>query len=328
MSGDRDDLTVDRLTADVTRIETVEDGKRHGYHLLDGRAGPVVLDSGFAAAPERVYAPVLAERDTGLDDIQLAVITHADADHFGGNHALRSANPSVSLACHRADARWVESVERAMAERYGGFEADHGVTYDAETLSWLRSIMGPDEPVDWNLTGGEHLNLAESTLEVVHTPGHSPGHLMAYDRAADVLLGADGVFGRGLVDTDGTFIQPPPYFDRDAYLRTIDLVEALDPELVSWTHYDVMDRDALATFIAESRAFVRTLDRFARDLLDAHDAISLAEAIEATADRVGTFGFKTDLAIPLSAHFDALVDCDEADAADRDGRVVWHAATG
>lgn len=318
------DIDVRELAPGIHRIETVaDDDKLHAYHVLDGVTGPIIVDPGYVDAPTDVYEPFLESREQSLADVDLAVITHADADHFGGSHELREHSPGVTIAVHEADARWAESVETVLDERYRGFAEDHGITYDQDVYDWLTGMMGPDEPIDLRLRGGESFRVGDRALTVLHTPGHTPGHCMLWDSTHDVLIGADGFFGRGLFDVNDTYLQPPPYHLYPEYERTIRLTESLDPDVLSFTHYDTVRGEEIDEFVRESLNFVTEIETLAVEIIDDHGTVTLREAIDAVVERRGSFGLNLDLAMPLSAHYADLVERGELERTERGGRVAW-----
>jgi glyoxylase-like metal-dependent hydrolase (beta-lactamase superfamily II) len=314
------------LAPGLWRVETVEDDKLHGYHVLDGATGPVIVDPGYVDAPTEVYEPFLAEHGWALSDVSTAVVTHSDADHFGGNHELREHAPGVTIAGHVADVPLMESVDRIMDERYSQFEADHGITYGPDVTDWLTSMMGPDEPVDLRLRGGESIRVRDRQLTLLHTPGHTRGHLILYDRTHGVVIGGDAFFGRGLFDVDGNYLQPPPYFLYPAYETTVELVGSLDPSVLSFTHYDVLRDDEVGAFVEESLDFAHEFESLARSLAEEHGPLTLREAIDRVVDRRGSFGLDQDLAFPLTAHFGDLVDRGVLAVTRVDDRVAWEPA--
>lgn len=318
--------TIDRtleLAPGVHRIETVVDGKLHGYHVLDGPTGPIIVDPGYKDAPTTVYEPFLTDRGQSLADVSLAIITHADADHHGGNHQLRTHSPNVVIAAHEADVPVIESVDRIMDEQYGAFATDHNIEYDDETKRSIRSAMGADEPVDLRLTGGEHLAVGDRELAILHTPGHRPGHLMLYDAEYDLVIGGDGFFGRGVTTVDGDPIQPPPYRLYPEYRNSIQLVSALAPAILSFTHFDVLRDDDIADFVRESLAFASELTALTLELADEHGPITLRESIDAVVDRKGDFGLNLDFAEPLTAHYRDHVERGALVETEKDGVVAW-----
>lgn len=309
------------LAPGVHRVETVEDDKLHGYHVLDGAGGPVIVDPGYAHAPTEVYEPFLESRGQSLADVGLAVVTHADADHFGGNHRLRERSPTVTIAGHAADVPLMESVDRILDERYAMF-ADHGITYPDAVTDWLTEMMGPDAAVDLALRGGETVRVGDRRLRLLHTPGHTAGHLMLHDPAHDLVIGADGFFGRGLFDVDGNYLQPPPYYRYPEYENTIRLVEALDPDALSFTHYEVLQDGEIQEFVAASLDFASEMEALALELA-ADGPVTLEAAIDETVDRRGDFGLNLDLAFPLTAHFGDLVERGDLVRTESDGFPAW-----
>lgn len=318
-----DDIDIEELVSGVHRIETVTDGKLHGYHVLEGARGPILVDPGFADAPTTVYEPALRELGWELTDVGIAIVTHADADHFGGSHELRERGRNVTIAAHAADAPLAESEDRVFAERYRMFEADHGIGYDSETIDWLTGMIGPDEDVDLRLRGGETIRVRDRQVRVLHTPGHTAGHVALHDPAHDLVIGADAFFGRGLTDVDGTYLQPPPYYLYPEYENTIQLVDALDPDVLSFTHYDVLRGEAVEAFVQESLDFVSEFDALTLEIAEEQGPVTLREAIDAVVERRGSFGLDLDLAYPLTAHFDAHVDRGNLVTDERDGHVAW-----
>lgn len=314
------------IAPDITRVETVIDGKIHGYHVLDGANGPVLVDPGVVDAPTTIYEPVLEANDWTLADVSMAVLTHADADHHGGNEELREHAPSVTFAAHDADVDLMESVDAIMDERYGMFADDHGITYDDETRDWLDGMMGAGERIDMCLRGGEQISLTDRNLDVLHTPGHTRGHLVLYDATHDIVIGGDAVFGRGVFTVDDEYIQPPPYYCYPEYENTIELLRALDPETLSLTHYEVFEGDDVAAFLDESLAFASEVDTLALNLVESTGPITLREAIDAFVERRGSYGLDVDLAYPLSGHFAAHVDRGNLERTTKDGVVAWQKA--
>ncbi len=87
--------------------------------------------------------------------------------------------------------------------------------------------IGPYESyeADETVTGGETLELAGMTIDVIHTPGHSPGHVTYSIRDEEAMFSGDVLFqgSVGRVDLPGG--------DGPTLLRSIrTLVESHSPE--------------------------------------------------------------------------------------------------
>jgi glyoxylase-like metal-dependent hydrolase (beta-lactamase superfamily II) len=315
------------LSPGVHRVEKVRNDKLHGYHVLETPSGPVPIDPGYRDAPVEVYEPFLNDNGWELSDVSMAIITHEDADHHGGNNLLREHSPDVTLVAHEAGAGWIEDNDRMMTEVYGMFEEDHDVAFSEDVKTWLTDMMGPAEPVDLRFKGGERVRVKDRHLTVLHTPGHRKGHIMLHDPEYGVLIGGDGILGRGVQDVNGTFIEPPPYWLYPEYENSIKLVDALRPETLSLTHYDLIEgTQDVVDFVDESLSFVHELEAVALDLVHERGTVTLQEGIEAATERIGDLGLNTDYGMGLYAHYTDRVESGELEVTRKDGVVAWTTA--
>lgn len=72
-----------------------------------------------------------------------------------------------------------------------------------DTMLW--EVVNPDRPADAALSDGQRIEVAGSTLEVLHTPGHSPGGCSLLDARADLLFSGDTLFHGGPGATGRSF---------------------------------------------------------------------------------------------------------------------------
>jgi len=132
-----------------------------------------VIDPG--GHPERIL--------TRLAELSLTPViivdTHGHFDHVGGNAGLVAAT-GAELLLHRDD---LEMLRQAKVH------ADH----------WSMEFDASPEP-DRLLSGGEKLIVGELVLEVIHTPGHSPGGISLY-MPGHVFTG-DALFDSSIGRTD------------------------------------------------------------------------------------------------------------------------------
>jgi len=286
----------------IERIESVLGPRPFSQYLIRGER-TLLVDTGVKETPAEVILPA-------LDGLQpdFVLNTHADVDHFGGNAAVKAAAPNALICAHVLDAPWIESAERIMRERYGWYAA-YDIGYDPDTFAWLRDAMGPDVPVDILLRGGERFRLGPSlTVEVLHLPGHSPGHLGLWEPASRTAIVIDAVLGRGLLDLDVNVIAPPPYFVVDAYLGAARTLQALEPQMLLTAHYDVMEGAAVERFLADTIAFVEDAAAVTANALADAGQIELAELVRVADPRLGPFtSMPNELGGSLRAHLRALV---------------------
>lgn len=246
-----------------------------GIHSLETTMGPrplfmyilrgdktVLIDTGLPDTPTQIIFPYLKKIGVDPAKVDMAIITHGDVDHFGGNHALRQTAPNCLIVSHRIDMDWASDKEITKAERYQMFEEEHGVGYDPDTLAWIMDLAGPPVPVDVGVNGGELVRIGVNwTVEIFHTPGHTPGHLVVWDPKNQGVFMGEAALGYGLCSNEGAYLSPPPYYDRDAYLSTLDLLDSLKPKYLFNTHFGIMEGEAVAKFLWESRDYVERADK-------------------------------------------------------------------
>ncbi len=272
-------MKVFEVAPGITRIESILGPRPFSQYLLrDERS--LLVDTGVKETPAEVILPA-------LDGLQpdLVLVSHADVDHFGGNAAIREAAPRALFCAHAADVPWVESAELILRERYGWYDA-YGIGYDPDTFAWLRDAMGPDVPIDLQLSGGEVFRLGPSlSVEIIHLPGHSPGHVGVWEPLSRSAIVMDAVMASGLLDTEGNVVHPPPIADVAGYEGSVRLLQSLEPERLLTAHYDVIEGADVGRFLDESLAFVER----ARRVAAANGDLPLGELLERANAELGPF---------------------------------------
>ena len=140
-------------------------------------------------------AVVKLAEDSGLK-IRHILMTHAHPDHMGAAERLfRECAPTIMI--HQDDInqardprRLIHTFDIELARRsYSDEKSDIG---DFSSF-FDRSGCPMSLPVfpDRILTDGELIELGGYRFEVVHTPGHSPGHISLFDERGEILYGGD-----------------------------------------------------------------------------------------------------------------------------------------
>ena len=134
---------------------------------------PVLVDTGFGSdLPETER--LLHEVGVPPERLHLIVNTHYHCDHVGGNSGLQRKH-GTSVATYYAEAKMVNDRDMSV----GGAE-------------WL---VHPIEPyhVDRALYDGDQIDTGSVVLQVLHTPGHTLGHISLYEPRDQVLILGDSV---------------------------------------------------------------------------------------------------------------------------------------
>lgn len=109
-------------------------------------------------------------------------ITHGHLDHAGGTAALKDQTGALIEGPHPDDAFWIDQMEESGA-KWGMPEA---------------RVFTPDR---W-LTDGDVVQLGETSFEVYHCPGHTPGHVIFFHREARFAQVGDVLFQGSIGRTD------------------------------------------------------------------------------------------------------------------------------
>jgi glyoxylase-like metal-dependent hydrolase (beta-lactamase superfamily II) len=277
------------------------------YLLLDDRS--LLVDTGIISTPDDVILPYF-ER-IGLDPAQLDVvfITHVDVDHFGGNARVREVASRALFCAHELDADLIGSRESTLKRRYGWY-AEHGpeADYDAETKALIESGIGQDVPVELRLQGNEWFRIGpELSVQALHLPGHSPGHMGLWEPVSRTAIVTDAVLGGGLYNFDHEIIHPPPYLDATSYEQTIRLLQALGPRRLLTAHYAIMEGDEVSAFLQQSFDFVQRARSATERSMESQHVATLASLLTALGPHLGPFSsFPNELCGPIRSHLEEL----------------------
>lgn len=143
----------------------------------EGGGKALVVDPGEEA--ERILATV---EEMGAS-VEAILVTHTHFDHVGAVTPVAQAT-GASVYCPEIEVPALADIMSFTMPGFGPFEG-----YEA----------------DETVAGGEELELAGLTLDVIFTPGHSPGHVTYSVRGEDAIFSGDVLFqgSVGRVDLPG-----------------------------------------------------------------------------------------------------------------------------
>jgi len=147
-------------------------------YLLRSTEKNILIDPGHAAHFDHVRHG-LQQIGISMDDIDMVICTHAHPDHLKGVTLFRDTQALFTL--HAAEWQLV-----------------------ADMADYLKSAMNfdPDQfAPDFFLEEGE-FKIGGIELNVLHTPGHSPGSITLHWPAEGALFTGDVIFNNGLGRTD------------------------------------------------------------------------------------------------------------------------------
>lgn len=119
------------------------------------------------------------EHDVRLTKI---LLTHAHIDHAGATAELARQFSLPIEGPHEGDRYWIEQLP-AQARNFGFAQVD---TFEPDR--WLQQ--------------GNKVQVGLETLEVLHCPGHTPGHVVFFSRSAQICFVGDVLFAGSIGRTD------------------------------------------------------------------------------------------------------------------------------
>lgn len=151
----------------------------NSFVLSDDSKACVIIDPGFHYDEEKDELKNYIEANKLKPE--KIINTHCHFDHIMGVDFVRDEYKIPFLA-HADDAFWVS---RAV---------DQGKMYGFE--------MQPVKPIDSFIEEGKVVAFGNTKLEVIHVPGHAPGHVVFYSENDEILVAGDVLFYGSIGRTD------------------------------------------------------------------------------------------------------------------------------
>lgn len=202
-----------------------------------GRDRDLLVDSGMGIVSLREHVPVVTEKPC------IAVASHTHYDHIGCHHEF--------------DERWVH---RAEADILAAPTRDATLADYVQDTIYTRLPPAPYASTEYSvrsapatrlLDDGDAVDTGDRHFEVVHTPGHSPGGIMLFERATGIAFSGDIVY-------DGPLIDDAYHSDLGDYIATMQRIHDLPVRVVHGGHYPSFDgaryRALIRSFLDEKGA--------------------------------------------------------------------------
>jgi glyoxylase-like metal-dependent hydrolase (beta-lactamase superfamily II) len=193
----------------------------------------MLIDTGLHGSHPRIFKEI-----TGLglqpSDLRWIVITHADGDHTGSISEIRGAS----------QARTYADPEEASAIRQGKSSRElRGNSLVKLFFTGMTHLFqAAPAVIDETIESGFELPVLGG-LEVIRTPGHTPGHISLYSRTTRILFAGDSiqVARHRLMPSTGM-----NNWDEEQSLRSYQVQASLHPKIVcaghGWTDHQVEEK--------------------------------------------------------------------------------------
>jgi glyoxylase-like metal-dependent hydrolase (beta-lactamase superfamily II) len=200
-------------------VEEIDEGTwciQEPYHIEDvcsylvlSNEDALLIDTGLGISNIKEAVEKITQNPVEV------VNTHSHFDHVGDNHRFKK------IAIHRNEARHLERGHNLEMLRHWVepemFKKPPPKGFSPETYS-----IKPSRP-NRQLKDGDTLTLGSRTLQVLHTPGHSPGSICLWEESSGLLFSGDTIY-------DGPIYAQLPHSDFEDYVRSLSLLCSLAPQ--------------------------------------------------------------------------------------------------
>ena len=201
----KDWFTIDQVDESTYSISEYHHWEETHCYLLIGSERALLIDTGLGVY--NIYEQVRRLTDKPVT----AVATHIHWDHIGGHKYF------PEFYAHEAELDWLngkfplplQAVKNMMADRC---ELPEDFCFDGYAI-----FQGKPGRL---LDDGDTIDLGGRTIQVLHTPGHSPGHLCFWEDEKGYLYSGDLVY-------EGTLFANYPSTDPQSYLTSLEKIADL-----------------------------------------------------------------------------------------------------
>ncbi|WP_434399726.1 MBL fold metallo-hydrolase [Planococcus sp. 11815] len=194
-------------------------------YLVEEQEGLTLVDCALGFAARDI---ALAAKTIGKPITEIA-LTHAHIDHVGALDALKKQFPEAQVSVSEREAK-ILSGDKSTSPEDAGKPVKGGIPKNIQTT--------PDRL----LKEGDRVG----SLEVVLSPGHSPGSISFFDRRSGVLIAGDAFQTRGGTAVSGTFKPLFPFpamatWDKRTALDSAKKLTLLQPSFLAVGHGRLLD---------------------------------------------------------------------------------------
>lgn len=296
------------LSPGLHRIECPIGPRYVAVYAIVGSKYTLLVDTGFDDSIRTTVVNYFKEKKLSLDAVRYVINTHSDYDHTGGNKAVRELMPNALICAGERDRPMIENLNSMFFDRYNEFEKDHGFAESKDAKDFMMTVAF-ETNVDIGFAGNERIDLGGRYVEILHTPGHSWGHVSILDEKSRAIIIGDAVLGNSVLLADGQPAFPPTYRFVEAYRSTIRLLKGYQASEILTSHYPRYVGQAGTDFLDLSLNYTDLIEQICLDTLkSAGKALTMMELIEIAHDRMGVWAdpaYKY-LAYPVLGHLEVL----------------------
>ena len=201
----KDWFTIDQVDESTYIISEYHHWEETHCYLLIGSERALLIDTGLGVC--NIYEQVRRLTNKPV----AAVATHIHWDHIGGHKYF------PEFYAHEAELDWLNGKFPLPLQAVKNMVADRCELPEDFCINGYAIFQGKPGRL---LDDGDTIDLGGRTIQVLHTPGHSPGHLCFWEDEKGYLYSGDLVY-------EGTLFANYPSTDPQSYLTSLEKIALL-----------------------------------------------------------------------------------------------------
>lgn len=208
-------FTIDQINKDTYIVSEYRHWEENHCYLLNGDEYSLLIDTGLGIC--NIYNEIIKLTDKPI----IAVATHIHWDHIGGHEYF------PNFYAHEAEVNWLKGEFPLTIHQIKEMVVDRCDLPEGYNVEEYKFFQGTPEKL---LKDNESIHIGGRSIQVLHTPGHSPGHMCFWEKESGFLFTGDLVY-------KGTLFAYFPSTDPEAYLNSLKRITSLPVKRVFSAHH-------------------------------------------------------------------------------------------
>lgn len=191
-----------------------------------------LIDTGYPKQIE--YIKSALEKD-GLDinNIKTIILTHQDIDHIGNVKDILNLVPDIEIISYNEEADYINGNKTPCKVEYMERNLDKMDEKGKKFYHLFKTFFENNKiNVDKVVKNGDVISKGED-MQVIATPGHTPGHMCLYIEKYKLLIAGDLLL---LKDGNITICPKELNYNNDMYLQSVNKIRDLELEMIICFH--------------------------------------------------------------------------------------------
>lgn len=208
---------IDEIDKDTCIISEYKHWEETHCYLLNGSEKSLLIDTGLGIS--NIYEEVVKLTDKPV----IVIATHIHWDHIGGHQYFSD------FYAHIEELDWLIGNFPISLEAVKNMVMDHCDLPDDFDIEKYKIFQGVPSKV---LNNNEIIDLGDRQIKILHTPGHSPGHLCFWEKEKGYLFTGDLVY-------KGMLYANYPSTNPKAYLNSLETILNLSSKRIFPAHHSL-----------------------------------------------------------------------------------------